>query len=117
MSALGGPVPLGTALCLVGTLLRFAFLTSFTYRQHLCVHAWMTSPALDTEHVAVGDSCENAKIYQASIILCSLEWRKREYEICQSDDVQVQAFRGLAFRGLKALMEFSQGQNSRLFLA
>lgn len=66
-------------------MLQFALLTTFTWGQHLCVHAWVTSPALDTDHVTVGDSCENVKVYQLNITLRSLERRGRDHEICQSD--------------------------------
>lgn len=48
-------------------MLHFALLTTFTRGQHLCVHAWATSPALDTDHVAVGDSCENGKVYHDNV--------------------------------------------------
>lgn len=76
-------------------VLHFALLTIFTQGQHLCVHARATSPALDTDRVAVGDSCENGKVYHDNgkvyhdnvnfIMLCSLGQRGRDCEICQSD--------------------------------
>lgn len=48
-------------------MLHFALLTTFTWGQHLSVHARVTSPALDTDHVAVGDSCENVKVYHDNV--------------------------------------------------
>lgn len=80
---------MGNSTLLGGDVVCYnALLTIFTRGQHLCVHARATSPALDTDHVAVGDSCENGKVYHDNVkvvMLCSLGRRGRDCEICQSD--------------------------------
>lgn len=48
-------------------MLHLALLTTFTWGQHLSVHARVTSPTLDTDHVAVGYSCENVKVYHDNV--------------------------------------------------